>query len=169
MPTISIDLDRNEGDTGLTAWLYDAGTLVNTGGDSLTEVGNGRFTFDVSETLTATTSYRVVIRDSGSNKIFADDLRPGQTHVGLRGIATESRQQSLSIEIDAAVAAIQGPDNDTLKTIADSLVVIGGYVDELETRLPADTSTRITDIKAKTDQLLFDSFSNVQALSNRMS
>lgn len=51
--TIALRLSELTGITGLKLRLLDAGTLVNTGGDTLTETSNGWFSCTVTEAVTA--------------------------------------------------------------------------------------------------------------------
>ncbi len=51
--TIALRLSELTGETGLKLRLLDAGTLINPGGDTLTETTNGWFTCTVTEAVTA--------------------------------------------------------------------------------------------------------------------
>lgn len=78
--TIKIDLPGLQGQAGLTAWLYaDAdGTLLNAGGDALTESAStgGRFTFSLAETRSG--NYRVNVLTSGGLTPYYGFLLAGQ-------------------------------------------------------------------------------------------
>ena len=82
MATISANLPLNAGDTGLTLFLYSLtdGSLLNTGGDSLTEVANGFFQATVDETIEA--DLRADAKDSGGNLLASDTLYLGSSIVG---------------------------------------------------------------------------------------
>ena len=82
MATISANLPLNAGDTGLTLFLYSLtdGSLLNTGGDSLTEVANGLFQATVDETIEA--DLRADAKDSGGNLLASDTLYLGSSIVG---------------------------------------------------------------------------------------
>lgn len=82
MATISANLPLNAGDTGLALFLYSLtdGSLLNTGGDSLTEVANGLFQATVDETIEA--DLRADAKDSGGNLLASDTLYLGSSIVG---------------------------------------------------------------------------------------
>ena len=82
MATISANLPLNAGDTGLTIFLYSLtdGSLLTTGGDSLTEVANGLFQATVDETIDA--DLRADAQDSGGNLLATDTLYFGSSVVG---------------------------------------------------------------------------------------
>ena len=81
MTTVSIHMPENTGLTGFTLYLRKTsdGTLVNTGGDSMTEspASSGRFTATVSEAWTETLA--VVVLDSNSLAVRDGWLASGET------------------------------------------------------------------------------------------
>ncbi len=79
MTTIGIQLGLFSGQTNLTLWLFNNGVLLNTGGDTLTEVGtSGFFQATVAESIT--TSLSVVVRQAGV-LVYEGVLLIGQTVV----------------------------------------------------------------------------------------
>lgn len=87
--TISVRFPDISGDvSGYRAFLRDeAGTLLNTGGDVITETGaTGLWTFTLAETRSANTDYHVAIysgsTETAANLVFDDVLYAGQTLVG---------------------------------------------------------------------------------------
>lgn len=70
--------------TGLSIKLFNGATLLNTGGDVGTHIGNGYFSFSIAETLAAI-DYDVVIEKNG---IGVEDgvLFAGQTVVGVENV-----------------------------------------------------------------------------------
>lgn len=89
MPTVSVQVSAFTGDTGLSLWLYNAttGTLLNSGGDALTETGTtGYFTANVAETL-GSNDYTVAVRKSGV-AVFEGVLHSGRTTVGLGPVSS---------------------------------------------------------------------------------
>jgi hypothetical protein len=65
MAILKVDLPIFTGLT-LTLWVYQDGVLINTGGDSLTEIGNGHFQATVAESLSGT--YTAQIQNTSSDK-----------------------------------------------------------------------------------------------------
>lgn len=81
MATISVQLSLFSGETGLTLWLYNAGVLLNTGGDTLTETGStGFFSATVAEAITS--SLTAVVKQDG-NAVYDGFLIEGQTQIDL--------------------------------------------------------------------------------------
>lgn len=67
MPDVSVNLPLNAGVSGTyLLFLYNGATLINAGGDTLTESSNGFFTATVAETLAADTIYRADVTRNGS-------------------------------------------------------------------------------------------------------
>lgn len=105
MATIAVHAPELTGVTGLTLYLYSlAGSVVNTGGDSLTETpsSSGRFVADVAETLGATTHARVhdasgVVRDgwlpNGTTLIV--DTYPATSGGGGSGDAEQATSEDI--------------------------------------------------------------------------
>lgn len=65
----------------------DAGTLLNTGGDTIAEIGaSGIWSFTLSENRVANTPYLARIYSGplevAANLVYEDDLHPGQTRIG---------------------------------------------------------------------------------------
>lgn len=66
-----------------TAFLQDGNVILNTGGDTLTHVGNGYMTFDLTESRVSGVDYYCRIEDSGgTNLIFDYWLFAGESEVG---------------------------------------------------------------------------------------
>lgn len=88
--TISIPFPDIAGDTsGYTAFLRNsAGALLNTGGDAITEVATGHWTFTLAETRVKNTNYFVSIysgsTESASYLVYYDVLYAGQLIVGVQ-------------------------------------------------------------------------------------
>jgi hypothetical protein len=73
MSIIGVHLPLFSGSTGLSLQLYTGGTLVNSGGDALTESGSsGYFTADVAESLAGL--YRADVRNASNVLIYQDWL-----------------------------------------------------------------------------------------------
>lgn len=70
MATVLVHAPELSGFTGLRLWLYSdaAGTLLNTGGDELTEVANGLFSATVAETIGVT--YRADIKNAAGTLTY---------------------------------------------------------------------------------------------------
>lgn len=91
MPTVAVQVSAFTGDTGLSLWLYNAltGTLLNSGGDALTETGaTGYFTANVAESL-GNNDYTAVVRKSGA-AVFDGVLHSSRTTVGLGPVSSAS-------------------------------------------------------------------------------
>ena len=83
MATIFANLPAHEGHIGLTLYLYNmtTGDVLNAGGDALTELANGTFSTEVSETITMT--LRADVENSSNDVIASDTLWLGESVVGL--------------------------------------------------------------------------------------
>ncbi len=83
MATIFANLPAHEGETGLTLYLYNmtTGTVINPGGDALTEIANGTFSAEVAEPLDQT--LRADVEDSSNDVIASDTLWHGESVIGL--------------------------------------------------------------------------------------
>ena len=89
--------------TELTIKLFTAGTLLNTGGDTLTHIGNGYFSASVAETI-ADIDYDVVF-EKDSVGVADSVLYAGQTVVGVEASSdVEITVLPLSGAVDARVA-----------------------------------------------------------------
>jgi hypothetical protein len=67
MATIAVNLPLNVGVSGTyLLFLYDGSTLLNSGGDTLTEVANGYYTATVAETVDASVVYRADVTRNGT-------------------------------------------------------------------------------------------------------
>lgn len=88
---IFTNLPANEGDQNLRMFLYspDSGSLLNTGGSLLTEISNGVFMAEVSQTITE--DLRADVQDEYIKVIASDWLYKGNSVVGLR--ATEEPEE----------------------------------------------------------------------------
>lgn len=88
---ILTNLPANEGDDGLRLFLYspESGTLINAGGNLLTEISNGVFMADIGYAVNE--DLRADVQDQYSNVIASDWLYKGNSVVGLR--ATEEEQK----------------------------------------------------------------------------
>lgn len=124
MPTVSIHMPENVGLTGFTLFLRKTsdGTLVNAGGDTLTEspTASGRFTATVAESWTETLA--AVVLDSSSLAVRDGWLASGETIVSdsyssgggstaadIWAYATRTLTSALTIttdDIDAIVAGV---------------------------------------------------------------
>lgn len=85
MANISANLPLNAGDTGLVLFLYSLsdGSLLNAGGDSLSEVNNGFFQANVDDNdIPADEDVRADVQDSSGGVLASDILYSGQTLVG---------------------------------------------------------------------------------------
>ncbi len=88
MTTIGVQLGLFSGQTNLTLWLFNNGVLLNTGGDTLTEVGtSGFFQATVAEAIT--TSLSVVVRQAGV-LVYEGVLLLGQTVVDFNPIPLDA-------------------------------------------------------------------------------
>ncbi len=88
MTTIGIQLGLFSGQTNLTLWLFNNGVLLNTGGDTLTEVGtSGFFQATVAESIT--TSLSAVVRQAGV-LVYEGVLLIGQTVVDFNPIPLDA-------------------------------------------------------------------------------
>lgn len=102
MAIISANLPLNAGDTGLTLLLYSLtdGSLLNAGGDAMTEVANGFFQATVDDSdIPADEDVRADARDASSNVIASDILYSGSTLVGIQS------QASLVDDVSDAIGA----------------------------------------------------------------
>ena len=106
MPTITIDLPAEAGETGMTLELIAAGVLLNAGGDTLTESANGYFSATVAESPAAGVDYRADVKDSGGDVFYSDTLHAGETHVGKSNV----------IKSGEAFTASGGGDDDKIVT-----------------------------------------------------
>ncbi len=79
MATVGVQLDLAQG-SGSTflLYLYNQGTLLNVGGDALTEVSNGYFTAAVAESLVSTISYEARVTKDGAI-FYTGWLLPGRS------------------------------------------------------------------------------------------
>jgi len=81
MPTVGIHLPLNENVSGTyLLFLYSGSTLLNSGGDTLTEVDNGYFTATVAETIDATVAYRADVTRNGT-LLYSGWLQSGVSSV----------------------------------------------------------------------------------------
>ena len=89
MPTVRVQLSQFSGASDLTLWLYNSGSLLNTGGDSLVETGStGSFTASVAETIS--TDLVAVVKQAGV-AVYDDFLHLGNDEIGLgRGVLIQS-------------------------------------------------------------------------------
>jgi hypothetical protein len=91
------------GQTGFTLWLYLSDSLVNTGGDSLTETADSRGAFVASVDESLNGIYDVVVTNSGGAVVF--DFPQGlDTDVSNR--VGDSPSRSLLSTISSAVTSI---------------------------------------------------------------
>jgi len=123
MPTVGIHLPLNENVSGTyLLFLYSGSTLLNSGGDTLTEVDNGYFTATVAETLVATDLYRADVTrngtllytgwlQSGVSSVVDD---PGANIKAVLGVAVTPT----FLPVDANVVDI---DSDVLDEIAAAI------------------------------------------------
>jgi hypothetical protein len=79
MAILKVDLPIFTGLT-LTLWVYQDGVLINTGGDSLTEIGNGHFQATVAESLSGT--YTAQIQNASGQVIAYGDVDSTGLYVG---------------------------------------------------------------------------------------
>jgi len=123
MATIAVNLPLNVGVSGTyLLYLYNGSTLLNTGGDTLTEVGNGYFTATVAETVSATVAYRADVTRNGT-LLYSGWLQSGVSSVvddpganvkAVLGVAVTPT----SLPVDANVVDI---DSDVLDEIEDAI------------------------------------------------
>ena len=117
MTTVSIHMPENTGLTGFTLYLRKTsdGTLVNTGGDALTEspASSGRFTATVAESWTETLA--AVVLDSNSLAVRDGWLAVGETVIrdayptdltDIKGAGWSSTTDTLEKIRDAITAAL---------------------------------------------------------------
>ena len=111
MTTVGVQLDIAEGSpSAFLLYLYDEGTLINAGGDTLTEVDNGYFEATVAETLTSTISYEARITKDG-NLFYTGWLLPGRSlTVDDPGIGTSE----LEDKVNSLLSIVQGGDGSFL-------------------------------------------------------
>jgi hypothetical protein len=112
MPIVKLDLPGSSGLT-LTLWVYQDGVLVNTGGDSLTEVGSsGHFQANVSEPLDGV--YVAHVKNASGAVIGYGDLDSDILYVGR----TEATSTDI-LQLEALV-------NKIITKLATSSSVISG-------------------------------------------
>ena len=129
MTTVSIHMPENTGLTGFTLYLRKTsdGTLVNTGGDALTEspASSGRFTATVAEAWTETLA--AVVLDSNSLAVRDGWLAVGETIVkdsfpAVPGVMTEIAKIPKEGETRRYTqVAASGDDKTADVTIGESL------------------------------------------------
>ena len=101
MATVGIHMALYSGQTGMKIYLYSGGSLLNSGGDTLTESGStGYFDATVDESLSAT--YSVTVEDSGGTPVYEDKLYEGETVVGVipdnAGVNIHVEDRSITVE-----------------------------------------------------------------------
>lgn len=119
MPVVSIHMPEQTGETGLTLFLRKTsdGTLLNAGGDALTEspAASGRFTATVAETWTETLA--VIARNASSLTVRDGWLAVGETIVrdsfpssggGGAGDASQTTLLAVEDKVDAISVALAG-------------------------------------------------------------
>lgn len=136
MATVSIHMPEQSGQSGLSLYLRKTsdGTLVNTGGDSLTEspASSGRFTATVAETWAETLAASVqnasslIVRDGwlAEGETIVRDAYPSSGGGGGAGDA----EQATSLEIQETVEAIAASIAGASKVEVVSRVAEGGDV-----------------------------------------
>lgn len=128
MATIGIQLDEYIGtaDT-LVIWLSQAGALLNAGGDTLAEVGNGYFTATVAETLSGDYAVRVTV--GGANVWVGGVLYSGETIVDRA--ATTANQTTIIANQATHLAAINNVNPVAPTSVSRvSGVTIKAYLNE---------------------------------------
>lgn len=121
MTTVSIHMPEQSGQTGLTLFIRKTsdGTLLNAGGDALSEspASSGRFVATVAETWTETLA--AAIRNAGGLTVRDGWLAAGETIVrdaypsaggGSGGIGDASQETLLEVQeaVDSIAVAIAG-------------------------------------------------------------
>lgn len=102
MATISANLPLNAGDTGLVLFLYSLtdGSLLNAGGDAMTEINNGFFQATVDDNdIPADEDVRADAQDALGGVLASDILYSGQTLIGSQP------QVSLVDDVSDAIGA----------------------------------------------------------------
>ena len=127
MATIAVNLPLNIGVSGTyLLFLYNGSTLLNSGGDTLTEVANGYYTATVAETVVATVTYRADVTRNGT-LIYSGWLQSGVSSVvddpganvkAVLGVAVTPT----SLPVDANVTDI---DSGVLNEIAAAVQQAG--------------------------------------------
>lgn len=144
MTTVSIHMPENTGLTGFTLYLRKTsdGTLVNTGGDALTEspASSGRFTATVAESWTETLA--AVVLDSNSLAVRDGWLAVGETIVrdGYPGLTTEQEQT-----ITAISAALAGAPVEPTGRIASGGGIVAYIGDDFRVRSGTQLQIPVSD------------------------
>jgi len=125
MTTVSIHMPENTGLTGFTLYLRKTsdGTLVNTGGDALTEspASSGRFTATVAESWTETLA--AVVLDSNSLAVRDGWLAVGET------IIQDSYPVDQSAIINSIIASV-GVTPGALTGWPETMSIGDSYTDD---------------------------------------
>ena len=120
MTTVSIHMAEQSGQSGLSLYLRKTsdGTLVNTGGDSLTEspASSGRFTATVAETWAETLAASVqnasslIVRDGwlAEGETIVRDAYPSSGGGGGAGDASQVTLLAVEDKVDAISVALAG-------------------------------------------------------------
>lgn len=133
--TITLHALDLSGETTLKLFLRkDDGTLLNTGGDALTEIGSsGVFTATLAESRSGLgdLSYRVCLATETSDNLLIDGFLPEtETTIGASGTAVLDSSSVTAVQsglaTSASITALRGADNDTLKTLSDQIDGIDG-------------------------------------------
>jgi hypothetical protein len=116
MATVKVDLPNYTGLT-LTLWVYQDGVLINTGGDSLTEISNGHFQATVAESLSGT--YTAHIQNTSSQVIAYGDFDSTSLYVGrlTTSDATAANQTTI-------ISDIAGIDTDVQTVLTNQSTII---------------------------------------------
>jgi hypothetical protein len=124
MATVKVDLPIFTGLT-LTLWVYQDGVLINTGGDSLTEIGNGHFQATVAESLSGT--YTAQIQNTSSQVIAYGDFDSTGLYVGrLTDVTGGDATAANQITIISDIADIDTDVQEMLTNQSTIINNIGG-------------------------------------------
>lgn len=150
MTTVSIHMPENTGLTGFTLYLRKTsdGTLVNTGGDALTEdpAGSGRFTATVAESWSETLA--AVVLDSNSLAVRDGWMASGETLV--KDSFPASSSGGLTSEQDATLTAIatavSGGAIQPTSRVASGGTITAYIGDDFKVRSDTELSLSVSDV-----------------------
>jgi hypothetical protein len=144
MPTVRVDLPGYDG-IALTLFILENGVTVNSGGDTLTEVGDsgsGHYTADVAETLDGT--YSVRIRNASGQDLAIGEVDSQTLYVGRVNPVASSSVVLYPIQ-STAIARVVGT---TLTAYVDEAVAF--------TIMPTDSDGNAVDTTGLTLEVVIE-------------